>query len=234
MVRTVFTLTAATLVAVMAIAAAAQDFEHSTLVAGALGATSYEAFGPVEGVMESSYNVGFHLGADLYRNDGRLTHFVAFDFAATEDYYGRAIKIFDFNYNLPIYFTSGALRPAVRPFFGARFATSDRGGSVGQLGILGGVRFKPSPTKCTFSDVYFGWRGRYGSLGFEEAEEDKGWKNGLAFRNANTIEIALPFCIYVTAALDYDFTKVQPGRREEEGTSRKPTFAGGFGPAFFF
>jgi hypothetical protein len=234
MVRTVFTLTAATLVAVTAIAAAAQEFEHSTLVAGALGATSYEAFGRVEGVMESSYNVGFHLGADLYRNDGRLMHLVTFDFAATEGYTGPPIKIFDFNYNLPIHFTSGVLRPAVRPFFGARFATSVRGGSVGQLGILGGVRFKPSPTKCTFSDVYFGWRGRYGSLGFEEAEEAEGWKNGLAFRNANTIEIALPFCIYVTAALDYDFTKVEPASRKDESGNRKPTFTGGFGPAFFF
>jgi hypothetical protein len=224
------------LVIVLAAAAAAyaQEFEHSTLVAGALGATSYEAFGRVAREMESSYNVGFHLGADLYRNDGRLTHLVTFDFAATEGYFGLPIKVFDFNYNLPIYFTSGALRPAVRPFFGARFATSVRGGSVGQLGILGGVRFKPSPTKCTFSDLYFGWRGRYGSLGFEEAEEDDGWKSGFAFRNANTIEIALPFCIYITAALDYDFTKVEPASRGEEVTSRKPTFSGGFGPAFFF
>ncbi len=217
-----------------AAAASAQEFEHSTLVASALGATSYEAFGPVEGVMESSYNVGFHFGADLYRNDGRLTHLVAFDFAATEDYYGRAIKIFDFNYNLPIYFTSGALRPAVRPFFGARFATSDRGGSQGQLGILAGVRFKPSPTKCTFSDVYFGWRGHYDALPFETAFEPDGWKSGFAFRNANTIEIALPFCIYVTAALDYDFTKVEPASRKDESGNRKPTFTGGFGPAFVF
>ena len=224
------------LVVVLAAAAAAcaQEFEHSTLVAGALGATSYEAFGEVARERESSYNVGFHLGADIYRNDGRLTHLVTFDFAATEGYAGPPIKIFDFNYNLPIHFTSGVLRPAVRPFFGARFATSGVGGSVGQLGILGGVRFKPSPTKCTFSDLYFGWRGRYGSLGFEEAEEDEGWKSGFAFRNANTIEIALPFCIYITAALDYDFTKVEPASRGEEETSRKPTFSGGFGPAFFF
>jgi hypothetical protein len=225
------------LVIVLALAAAAafaQEFEHSTLVAGALGATSYEAFGRVGGEIESSNKVGFHLGADLYRKDGRVTHLVTFDLAATEGHAGLPIKVFDFNYNLPIHFTSGVLQPAVRPFFGARFATSVRGGSVGQLGILGGVRFKPSPTKCTFTDVYFGWHGRYGSLGFEEAEEPEGWKHGLAFRNANTIEIALPFCVYVTAALDYDFTKVQPAGQGEEETSRKPTFSGGVGPAFFF
>lgn len=224
------------LVVILAAAAAAwgQSFEHSTLAAGALGATSYESFGVVGGEMESSYNVAFHLGADLYRNDGRLTHLVTFDLAATEGYFGLPIKIFDFNYNLPIHFASGMLQPAVRPFFGARFATGERGGSVGQLGVLGGVRFKPSPTKCIFTDVYFGWRGRYGSLGFEEAEEEGGWKNTLAFRNANTIEIALPFCIYVTAALDFDFTKVRAAGQGEEGTSRKPTFSGGVGPAFFF
>ena len=224
------------LVIVLAAAAAAyaQEFEHSTLVAGALGATSYEAFGRVAREMESSYNVGFHLGADLYRNDGRLTHLVTFDFAATEGYAGPLIKIFDLNYNLPIYFTSGALRPAVRPFFGARFATSDVGGSLGQLGILGGVRFKPSPAKCTFSDVYFGWRGRYTSLLFEWATDYRGWKHSFVLRTANTIEVVMPFCIYVTAALDYDFSDVGPGGGLAEPESRKPTFTGGFGPAFFF
>jgi hypothetical protein len=215
-------------------AAHAREAEHSTLVGGAFGVTSYEAYGEVRNVMESSYNVGFHLGADFYRDEGYLTHLVTFDFAATEGYSGLPIKIFDFNYNLPIYFTSGALRPAVRPFFGARFATGGTGGSVGQLGILGGVRFRPSPTKCIFSDLYFGWRGRYDALPFETAEEPDGWKSGFAFRNANTIEIAAPFCIYITAALDYDFTKVAPAGPEQEPTNRKPTFSGGFGPAFVF
>jgi hypothetical protein len=212
----------------------AQEFEHSTLVGGALGATSYEAYGLAAGEIESSYNVAFHLGADFYRNDGHVTHLVTFDVASTEGYSGLPIKVFDFNYNMPIHFTSGTLRPAVRPFFGARFATSERGGSVGQLGILGGVRFKPSPTKCIFSDVYFGWRGRYGSLAFEQAGEDEGWMNGIAFRNANTIEIALPFCIYITTALDYDLTKVRIAGQTEGGTSRKPVFSGACGPAFFF
>jgi len=215
-------------------AACAREIDHSSLVGAAFGATSYEAFGPVDGRMESSYNVGFHFGADFYRNDGHLTHLVSFDFAPTEDYYGRAIKIFDFNYNLPIYFTSGVLRPAVRPFFGARFATSDRGGSQGQLGMLAGMRFRPSPTKCIFSDLYFGWRGRYDALPFETAFEPDGWKNSFAFRNANTIEIVVPLCIYITAALDYDFTKVKPLSRKEDPGSRKPVFSGGFGPAFVF
>jgi len=234
---------AKTAVAVIAIAAGAfvaaaaaygQESGHSTLVGAAFGATSYEAYGRVEQVMESSYNVGFHLGVDFYRNDRHLTHFVSLDLAATEDYSGLPIKIFDFNYNLPIYFTSGMLQPAVRPSFGARFATSTRGGSVGQLGILGGIRFKPSPTKCIFTDLYVGWRGRYGTLRYETAYEPDGWKNGFAFRNANTIEIVAPLCIYITAALDYDFTKVAPANLKQEGTNRKPVFSGGFGPAFSF
>ncbi|NIT36437.1 MAG: hypothetical protein GTN49_08040 [candidate division Zixibacteria bacterium] len=219
-----------------AAAARAQDFEHGHLVGGAFGATSYEATAAVAGQLERSYKVGFHFDADFYRNDGYLTHLVTFDYAATESYAGEPIKIFDFNYNSPIYFTPGPLRPAVRPFFGARFATGDKGGSLGQLGILGGVRFRPSPTKCIFSDIYFGWRGRYGSLAYERAEEPEGWKSGFAFRNANTIEIVKPLCIYITAALDYDFTKIAPAPATVKGESesRKPTFSGAFGPAFFF
>ena len=226
------TVCATTLVAVAL--AGAQGLGHSTLVGGAIGVATYEAFAAPAGELESSYNVGFHFGADFYRNDGRVTHLVTFDFAATEGYFGLPIKVFDFNYNLPIHFGSGRLRPAVRPFFGARFATSERGGSVGQLGILGGVRFKPSPTKCIFSDLYFGWRGRYGSLPFEEAEEAEGWKHSFIFRNANTIEIVLPFCIYVTTAVDFDFSKVAGPPGSTETGTRKPNFSGAFGPAFFF
>ncbi len=217
-----------------AAAAYAQDFEHASLIGGAFGATSYEAYAKVDRELERSYKVGFHFGADFYRNDGYLTHLVTFDYAATESYAGVPVKIFDFNYNLPVYFTPGPLRPAVRPFFGARFATGDNGGSLGQLGILGGVRYRPSPTKCVFSDIYFGWRGRYGSLAYERPEEAEGWKSGFAFRNANTIEIVLPLCIYITTALDYDFTKIAPATAKAEGESRKPTFSGAFGPAFFF
>jgi hypothetical protein len=223
---------------VLALAAAAgawgQAGEHSTLVGASFGAASYEAFGQVEDEYKSSYNVGFCLGADFYRNDGRLTHLVTLDFAATEGYFGLPIKIFDFNYNLPIYFTSGLLQPAVRPSFGARFATSTRGGSQGQLGILAGVRFKPSPTKCIFSDVYVGWQGRFHALDFETAFEPDGWKSGFAFRNANTIEIVVPLCIYITAAVDYDFAKVKPASRKVDPGTRKPVFSGGFGPAFTF
>jgi len=217
-----------------AAAAHAQDFEHASLVGGAFGATSYEASAAVGDELERSYKVAFHFGADFYRNDGYFTHLVTFDYAATEGYAGRPIKIFDFNYNLPVYFTPGPLSPAVRPFFGARFATGVRGGSLGQLGILGGVRYRPLPTKCIFSDIYFGWRGRYGSLAYERAEETQGWKSGFAFRNANTIEIVLPLCIYITTALDCDFTKIAPATAKAEGESRKPTFSGAFGPAFSF
>ncbi len=223
---------------VLALAAAAaawgQEGERSMLVGASFGAASYESFGLVAAEYQSSYNVGFRFGADFYSGDGRFTNLVNFDFASIEDYFGRPIKIFDFNYNVPIYLTPGPLRPAVRPFFGARFATSARGGSQGQLGILAGVRFKPSPTKCIFSDVYVGWRGRFYALDYETAFEPEGWKSSLAFRNANTIEIVVPLCIYITAALDYDFANVRPATRDDEPGTRKPVFSGGFGPAFTF
>ena len=215
--------------------AAAQGIDHSYLVGGAFGAASYEAYDLPRDAVERTYEVGFHMGGDLYRNDGHVTHLVSFDYFSTQDYSGfAAIKIFDFTYNLPIYFTSGPLRPAVCPLFGARFVTSGDGGSLGQLGILGGVRYKPSPTKCIFSDVFFGWRGRYGSLRYEYPTEFRGWKSGLVFRNANTIEVFLPLCIYITAALDYDFYDVGDTTAGFEGEARKPVFSGGFGPAFHF
>jgi hypothetical protein len=215
--------------------AAAQGIDHSYLVGGAFGAGSYETYAISGSVVERSYEVGFHVGGDLYRNDGRVTHLVSFDYFSTQDYSGLApIKIFDFTYNVPIFFTSGPLRPAACPLFGARFATSRFGGSLGQLGIMGGVRYKPSPDKCIFSDVFFGWRGRYGSLAYEHATDADGWKSGLIFRNANTIEISLPLCIYITAALDYDFFDVGSTSTVYEGESRKPVFSGGFGPAFYF
>ena len=223
---------------VLALAAAAaawgQEGEHSMLVGASFGAASYESFGRVAAEFRSSYNVGFRFGADFYSGDGRFTNLVNFDFTSTEGYFGRPIKIFDFNYNAPIYLTPGPLRPAVRPFFGARFATGNGGGSQGQLGILGGVRFKPSPTKCIFSDVYVGWRGRFYALPFETAFEREEWKSSFAFRNANTIEIVVPLCIYITAALDYDFAKVTRASRDDEPGTRKPVFSSGFGPAFTF
>jgi hypothetical protein len=215
--------------------AAAQGIDHSYLVGGAFGAGSYEAYTVTGGAVERSYEVGFHMGGDFYRNDGRVTHLVSFDYFSTKDYYGTAsIKIFDFTYSVPLFFASGPLRPAVCPLFGARFSTSRFGGSLGELGILGGVRYKPSPDKCIFSDLYFGWRGRYGSLYYERATDPDGWKSGLIFRNANTIEVFLPLCIYITAALDYDFYDVGATTPGFEGESRKPIFSGGFGPAFYF
>lgn len=215
--------------------AAAQGGDHSYLVGAAFGAGSYEAYTVTGGVVERSYEVGFHMGSDFYREGGRATHLVSFDYFSTQDYYGvTPIKIFNFTYNVPIFLTSGPLRPAACPFFGARFATSRFGGSLGELGILGGVRYKPSPDKCIFSDLYFGWRGQYGSLYYEQATETDGWKSSLIFRNANTIEIFLPLCIYITTALDYGFYDVGGTTPGFEGESRKPVFSGGFGPAFFF
>lgn len=215
--------------------AAAQGMDDSYLVGAAFGAGSYEAYALTAGEVERSYKVGFHFGADFQRNDGRVTHLLSFDYLSSRDFSGRApIKIFDFAYGLPVYITSGALRPAVYPFFGARFATSGDGGSLGQLGLLGGVRYKPTPAKCIFTDLYFGWRGRYGALAYEFPTEYRGWKNGFVLRNANTIEVFLPLCIYVTAALDYDFFDVGATTPGFEGESRKPVFSGGFGPAFYF
>ena len=214
--------------------AMAQGVDHSYLVGGAFGAGSYEAYAISAGEVERAYKVGFHMGSDLYRNDGRVTHLMSFDYFSTQNYYDVPIKIFDFTYAVPIYFTTGVLQPAVSPFFGARFATSASGGSLGELGIMGGVRYKPSPTKCIFSDVYFGWRGRYGSLAYEYPTEYRSWKSGLVFRNANTIEVFLPLCIYITAALDYDFYDVGTTAPDFQGESRKPVFSGGFGPAFYF
>jgi hypothetical protein len=225
----------AVIAALAAAPLAAAQGDHSYLVGAAFGAGSYEAYAISAGAVERSYEVGFHMGSDLYHNDGRVTHLVSFDYFSTNDYYGVApIKIFDFTYNLPVFLTSGPLRPAACPLFGARFATSRYGGSLGQLGILGGFRYKPSPDKCIFSDVFFGWRGRYGSFDYEHATEPDGWKSGLVFRNANTIEVFLPLCIYITAALDYDFYDVGPEDPDFEGETRKPVFSGGFGPAFYF
>jgi len=227
--------TVCTTALVAAALAGAQGMGNSTLVGGALGVATYEAFAVVGGELESSYNVGFHFGADFYRNDGRVTHLVNFDYVSAKDYFGYdPIKFFTFNYNIPIYLTSGRLSFAARPLFGARFATSDAGGSQGELGVLGGVRFAPAPEKCIFSDLYVGWRGRYGALAFERADEPEGWKHSFVFRNANTIEIVLPFCIYVTTAVDFDFSKVAPPAGSDETGTRKPNFSGAFGPAFHF
>jgi hypothetical protein len=220
-----------------AAAAYAQDFEHGSLVGGAFGATSYETFDVYERELQRSYKVGFHFDADFMRNDGFVTHVVTFDYSAIE-----AQDIFDrkyggeiaFNYNLEVFFTGGPLRPAARPFFGGRFATGDRGVSQGELGILGGLRFVPSPKKCVFSDVFFGWLGRYGSLPHEWATEYWGWKSYLALRNANTIEIVPPLCVYVTAALDYGLYDVSRPDPRAERENPKPVFYGGVGPAFFF
>ncbi|UCH78721.1 MAG: hypothetical protein JSU81_01865 [Candidatus Coatesbacteria bacterium] len=228
------TVCAATLVAAALVGA--QGMGHSTLVGGGLGVATYEMYAIVAGELQSSYKVGFHFGADFYRNDGRVTHLVNFDYVSAEDYLGfTPIKLFTFTYNLPIYLTAGRFRFAARPLFGARFATSGDGGSQGELGVLGGGRFAPAPEKCIFSDIYVGWRGRYGALTFERADRPDGWKHSFVFRNANTIEIVLPFCIYVTTAVDFDFSKVAgpPTPPGETGT-RKPNFSGAFGPAFFF
>jgi len=206
---------------------AAGKLDDSHIVAAAFGAGSSEAFAVVDNEITSSYDVGFRLGVDFYRNDGRVTHLVTFNYAGVSNYYGNeSFKDLDFNYNIPIYFTMGRLRPAVRPFFGGHFFTGEGGGSQGQLGILGGARFIIKP--CNFSDIYFGWRGRYRALPTDGADEPEGWKSSFILRNANTIHIYGPACIYVTAAVDFDLTKYAAVRLSQ---TRKPAFAFAGGPA---
>ncbi len=121
----------------------------------------------------------------------------------------------------------GRLRPAARPFVGTRLLLGEGGGSQGELGVLGGARFILK--KCSFSDIYAGWRGRYGALGADLPTEVQGWKSAFVVRNANTIEIYGPACFYLTAAVDYDFTS---RGRTGETVHGKPTFAFAAGPAF--
>jgi len=67
--------------------AGAQASDHSTVLGAALGVATYEGFALAErgwlDRFESFYDVGFHFSGDFYRNAGRLTHLVTFDFAAT-------------------------------------------------------------------------------------------------------------------------------------------------------
>lgn|GEM_PF-1609976 len=222
--------------ATFAAAARAHDLEHASLVTGAFGAASYETFGFYQLELQRSYKVGFYFDAAFMRNDDFVTHVVALDYAAinAQDIFYRKYGEMAVDYNAEVFFTRGPLRPAVRPVLGARFATGDRGVSQGELGLLGGVRFVPSPTKCSFADFFVGWLGRYGSLPYEWAAEYWGWKSYFALRNANTIEIVPPLCIYVTAALDYGLYDISPPDPEAERERPKAVFRGGFGPAFSF
>ena len=141
------------------------------------------------------------------------------------------------NYNLPIYLTSGRGHLAVRPSVGARFATSAGGGSQGQFGILGGARLAPPINKYMVSDIYAGFRFRYGNLDFEWLDEESGWEGTFIFRNANSLEISPPLCIYVTAAVDFDvsrFREVWVVPDYIEYGTRKPTFSVAVGPALYF
>ncbi len=210
----------------------AVDFDNSYVAAAAFGVTSYETFNinpRGEFVIDSAYNVGFCVGADFYRNDGHLTHNVSLAVASLEDFRGiTPHKEVDIRYNVPIYFTRGRLRPALRPFFGGHYATGKGGGSQGVVGVTFGARYILSPIRCIYSDVYAGWKGRYGAdLGATTAgpeEPASGWQDSIVFANANTIEVYLPLCVYITFAVEYDLAKVA-------GESQKPSFAAGIGPA---
>lgn len=89
---------------------------------------------------------------------------------------------------------------------------------------MGGARYRIVPAACTFSDVYVGWRGRYGASD-PWTKSRFGWKSALVLRNANTIHLAGPACAFFTFDLDFDFTDVA-------NTIRKPTLTVGAGPAF--
>ena len=199
--------------------------DESYLAAGSFGVRAYETSQTQGREINHSYNVAFALGADFYRHDGPVSHLVTFRYADTESYDDvvtyREVCL---NYNLPIYFTTGSFQPAVRPSFGAHYLAGKGGGSQGEIGLLGGVRVV-GLKRCNFSDVYIGWRGRYGSLPVEVTPEIEKWRSSLLLRNANTIHLADHFCLYATVDVDYDLTKDAAGER------RKPTVALGLGPA---
>lgn len=229
----------------LTVCAGAQGSCHSNVVGAALGVATYEGFALAGYGFESFYEVGFHFSGDFYRNEGRLTHLVTFDITATRSIIERdehpwaiePIYLFELNYNLPIYLTTGRSRLAVRPLFGARFATSAGGGSQGQFGILGGVRATPFKNKGIILDVYAGLRFRYGNLDFEWLNEGWGWKSTFIFRNANTFVVSAPLCIYVTTAVDFDisrFREVSMVPDYIEYGTRKPTFSVAVGPALYF
>jgi hypothetical protein len=206
-------------------ASGAPTVDNSYLAAAAFGLRAYETSQTQDQEINHSYNVAFAWGADFYRHDGRVSHLVVFRYAGTESYndtvtYREACL----NYNLPVYFTTGSFQPAVRPYFGAHYLAGKGGGSQGEIGLLGGVR-AVGLKRCNFSDVYFGWRGRYGSLPAEVPVAIEHWRSSLVLRNANTIHLAAHVCIYVIMDVEYDLTKDAAGER------RKPTLALGIGPA---
>lgn len=221
------TLPALALSAAAAFAAAGTPtVDESYLAAAAFGLRAYETSQTEGREINHSYNVAFAFGADFYRQDGRVSHLVTFRYAGTESYeetvtYREAML----DYNLPVYFVRGPIQPAIRPFFGAHYLAGKGGGSQGELGLLGGVRMV-GPKRCNFSDVYFGWRGRYGSLPAEIPAALEAWRSSFVLRSASTIRMADHFCFYVTGDVEYDLTKDAAGER------RKPTLAIGLGPAF--
>ncbi len=205
--------------------------DDSYMVGASFGAGPYEAARVAGGEVQTEYKVAFRLGADLYRNDGPVTHLFTFDLAPVTSYGGGVgYKLMDLSYGVPIYITPSPIRFAARPFAGGHFAWGEGGGSQGQLGILGGARVVTGA--CSFSDVYFGWRGRYGALAADHAAEREGWKSALVLENANAIAVYAPFCLYVTAAMDWDLTAMGSGAPGAPTATRKPSFAFGLGPAF--
>lgn len=207
--------------------------EDSYMVGATFGAGPYEAARIVRGEVQSEYKVAFRLSADLYRNDGPVSHLFAFDYAPISSYGGGiSYDLMDFNYSVAIYFTPAPIRFAARPFVGGHFLVGEGGGSQGQLGVLGGARVVTGA--CSFSDIFFGWRGRYRALPSDFVREPEGWKSALVLENANTIAVYGPFCLYVTAAMEWELTSYGTPARPELSQTRKPSLAFGLGPAFWW
>jgi hypothetical protein len=198
----------------------------SYLAGAVFGAGSYESFRRAGTELERAYKMGFAFGGQFYHGGGRVSHVFSFRYRAGTAF-NDVDRVGDYalEYAISICLASGRLCPAVRPFFGAHYDTAPGSRrSQGEVGLLGGARYKIVPTECTFSDVYLGWRGRYGSSDLL-TKNRLGWKNALVLRNANTIHIAGPACAFFTFDVDFDFTDVADN-------TRKPTLAVGAGPAF--
>ena len=209
-----------------AAATAAPVAGPSHLGALAFGVGSYESYALQRGELERAYKIGFALGGHFQHGAGRLTHVLGFRYRAGTDFDDvNRQGDYALDYACSICLAEGRLCPAVRPFFDAHYATGPGARrSQGEVGVLGGARYKIVPGECTFSDVYGGWRGRYGSPD-NLTKNRAGWKSSLIFRNDNTIHIAGPACLFVSFQLDFDLTDVVD-------EVRKPTLAVGAGPAF--
>lgn len=209
----------------LAVVAGAATPESANLLTTSFGAGSYEAYRPTPTQVERANKIGFAFNVHYYREQGFVTTVVRLDYLTARDYDDRSdVRSYDVDILLPLYLTSARFRPALAPLFGAHYVQGKGGGSQGQVGALVGCRYQLLPGRCVFTDLLFGWRGRYGALPGDLTDDPEGWKSAIVFRNADTIAVAKHFCLYFTAAADYNLTAIRDERR-------KPTLVMTAGPA---